>query len=203
MNLTPALPRGVVAFMGYKLYCKTQTSFDKLMVQLKASGFTIGKSDDGVYYSASRGKYGDRHMYQSFDVVNASKWGLPLQSTPGLASKVLGAAGEGADIDYWVGSMAENKPWFKPKQFAAMREFIRNFTTLDVARWDRMIGKTCSSPVNTIRAIAHFCHPDTVVSSGGSPFHGFLLVANALTHQPISKDLLQLAADGWKKRDSK
>lgn len=199
VNLTPSLPKDVFKSFRGRLYCKTQTSFDLLKSQLTASGFTIHEHEGGGF-SAWRGKYDDRHMHQSYSVTNASKWGLPLQSSPDLARKVLGAVGEGADIDYWIGSSAENRPYFSIEKQRAMREFVRNFTTLDLMSWDRMMMVTPTSPVKMIRAIGAFCHPDTVVSSGGSPFHGFLLVANALTHQPISEDLLQLAADGWKKR---
>lgn len=107
-----------------------------------------------VWEGKEYGDYGDFPVRESMSIFETWHW-APLNSSPTLHRKVLGAIHDGDDKGWYH---QDGRPWFNYRSFSEMGKFIRHFTTLDADLWDKQSLRFRLDGPGGIDDVANFCH---------------------------------------------
>jgi hypothetical protein len=131
---------------------------------------------------------------ESYMIYEAWRW-APLNASPTLHESILHAAGMVTDCGYYH---QDGQREFYDLQLNRMRLFVQNFTTLDLAAWDRMIQRADKSGPGMIKAVARFCHSNPHIEN--KPNIGNLLtgVCKINSGERITEDEIAAIADATK-----
>lgn len=128
---------------------------------------------------------------QSMSVYEAWHW-APLDASPTLHKKVLGAIGNNDDKGWHY---QDGRPWFNARSFEEMGKFVRHFTSLDADAWDVQSKQFRLDGPGGIDDVARFCHPNAEVEN--RPNIGNLLVgfSKVLSGQKLTDGEIAAMAD--------
>jgi hypothetical protein len=135
--------------------------------------------------------FNDLPVPETVSIYEAWHW-APLEPSPTLHKKVLGAIGNSDDKGWHY---QDGRPWFTARSFEEMGKFVRHFTTLDADEWDSR-GFRTDGP-GGIDDVAAFCHPHAEVEDRphiGNFLNGF---GKAMSGQMLTDGEAEAMTRAW------
>lgn len=124
---------------------------------------------------------------ETFTIYQPWHW-MPLQSSPTMHEKIIHAAGMVSSKDYYY---QDGRAAFYDIHLARMRTFVKNFTNIDLARWDYMIRNAKKSGPGMIDAIAYFCDENPIIKDEPNIGNFLVGLADSIEGKPKTKDQIR------------
>lgn len=128
-------------------------------------------------------EFGEMPVREGFSIYETWHW-APLDASPALHKRLLLAIGNTDDKGWHY---QDGTPWFKAESWKQIGLFIRHFTTLDAAEWDRQSRRFPLDGPGGIDAVAAFCHPLAVPQNEPNIGNFLTAAGKTITGLPVSR----------------